>query len=330
MKLPKGVVKHVKRRADGSAATYYYYQPSNIRLPPPDDPEFKAALDAAMRPINNNSPVGTFGALVQTYRRSPGYRDLQPNTIKAYDRALYRVKGWESLKVEAVKRADILAVRDALALSAPQAANQLVQVLSCVFDFAVDRGMREYSPCLKIRRIKGGSHKRWPEAAIQYAMTNFPEHFRRAVVLALFTGQREGDCLQMTWAQYDGSGIEVRQQKTGASLWIPAHKALRAELGRWDRSTTTILTNASGRPWRRGSFGTMFCNLIHAHPEMDGLVFHGLRKAAAARLAEAGCPEREIMAITGHKSAAMVDLYTKEASQKVRAIAAIKKLEDYR
>ena len=42
---------------------------------------------------------------------------------------------------------------------------------------------------------------------------------------------------------------------------------------------------------------------------------HGLRKLAATRLANAGCSEREIMAITGHKSVAEVSRYTKARDQ---------------
>ncbi|MEH2611300.1 hypothetical protein V1293_003589 [Bradyrhizobium sp. AZCC 1693] len=42
---------------------------------------------------------------------------------------------------------------------------------------------------------------------------------------------------------------------------------------------------------------------------------HGLRKAAARRLAEAGCSASEIAAITGHKTLAEVERYTRAADQ---------------
>ena len=42
---------------------------------------------------------------------------------------------------------------------------------------------------------------------------------------------------------------------------------------------------------------------------------HGLRKAAARRLAEAGCTDRQIMSITGHKTAQEVGRYTRSAEQ---------------
>lgn len=51
-----------------------------------------------------------------------------------------------------------------------------------------------------------------------------------------------------------------------------------------------------------------------------------LRKAAAARLAELGCTEFEIMAITGHQTSKKVTRYTKAASQRTRAEADFRKM----
>ena len=53
---------------------------------------------------------------------------------------------------------------------------------------------------------------------------------------------------------------------------------------------------------------------------------HGLRRAAAARLAELGCTEQEIMAITGHRTSKEVTRYTRAASQKTRAESALRRL----
>jgi integrase len=52
-----------------------------------------------------------------------------------------------------------------------------------------------------------------------------------------------------------------------------------------------------------------------------------LRKTAARRLAEAWCTEDQIKAVTGHATSRMVSHYTKSASQRKLAAAAILKLE---
>jgi integrase len=63
----------------------------------------------------------------------------------------------------------------------------------------------------------------------------------------------------------------------------------------------------------------------------DGLNVHGLRKlaATATALAEAGCTPHEIAAVTGHKSLAMVELYTRSAAQERLTLTAIGRLENH-
>ena len=63
------------------------------------------------------------------------------------------------------------------------------------------------------------------------------------------------------------------------------------------------------------------------HVEIAHLQFHGLRRTAAAKRAEAGCSVHEIAAITGHTTLSMLTLYTAQAEQKTRAGAAILKWE---
>lgn len=85
---------------------------------------------------------------------------------------------------------------------------------------------------------------------------------------------------------------------TGAKLWIPIHSELANVLGahRGPRSGT-ILKTAYGKPFTAAGFGTGMADKIAAAGLPQRCVTHGLRKAAARRLAEAGCSAREIMAV---------------------------------
>jgi len=56
---------------------------------------------------------------------------------------------------------------------------------------------------------------------------------------------------------------------------------------------------------------------------------HGLRKAAARRLAEAGCTAHEIAAITGHASLNEVQRYTRAADQQKLAASAMEKTRTF-
>lgn len=135
----------------------------------------------------------------------------------------------------------------------------------------------------------------------------------------------------MTWADYDGDAIRVRQQKDRRpdkpTLVIPVHPDLRRELEAWkrDRSTVTILANPSGQPWTAPHLSRELGKQVKAL-NLGRFTLHGLRKLAAARLAEAGCSAHEIAAIGGWRTLQMVALYTRSAEQEALARGAIVRL----
>lgn len=267
--------------------------------------------------------------LITEYLGSSNFSRLAASSRKDYRTSLEFLRTEVGhVPIAEVRRRHVLGLRDAVAAT-PAKANKITGTLAVLFNFAVDREYRTDNPAARIPRLSVGEYKRWSDRAIDYALAHFPERFRRAVVLALHTGQRPGDVVAMRWDDWDGDGIYVRQQKTGVSLWIPAHRELKRELADWkrDRNALTILETTRGGPWSRMAFAVAFSREVRSHAALQGLVFHGLRKTAAARLAEVGCTVHEIAAITGHKSLAMIAHYTAEADQKTRASAAIAKLE---
>jgi integrase len=56
------------------------------------------------------------------------------------------------------------------------------------------------------------------------------EPLRLAMILALWTGQRQGDLLRLPWSAYDGQTIRLKQSKTGAKVTIPVGAPLKAAL----------------------------------------------------------------------------------------------------
>src|SRR5690606_13243645 len=53
---------------------------------------------------------------------------------------------------------------------------------------------------------------------------------------------------------------------------------------------------------------------------------HGLRKSAATRLADGGCTEAQIQAITGHATSKEVQRYTKRRNQRLLARDALARI----
>jgi integrase len=77
-----------------------------------------------------------------------------------------------------------------------------------------------------------------------------------------------------------------------------------------------------GAPFTPNGFGNWWrdrCN----DAGLPHCSFHGLRKAAATRLANAGCSVDQVKAITGHRSLAEVARYTRAADQQRLARSAI-------
>lgn len=277
-------------------------------------------------------PAGdTIRGLLRAYEASPEWAALAKATQQQY---LIYLRPW--LKVAEARPADvtrrqILEARDAIARTrGTGAATAFTRVAAALFRWAEDRGWITHNPAARIRSLPGGHLPAWSEAQIATALAHLPEHLRRVVVLGIYTGQRRGDLIAMTWAAYDGSSIRLRQQKTGRALTIPAHPEMRAELDAWRATrgdSVLILTSPRTPAWTAQHLSREMGRALVAAGLPAGLNVHGLRKAAARRLAEAGCSASEIAAITGHLSLSMVQLYTSSADQERLAAAAVARLQ---
>jgi integrase len=77
----------------------------------------------------------------------------------------------------------------------------------------------------------------------------------------------------------------------------------------------TFITTLRGMPFQPKAFTQWFAKACDDAGLASECTFHGLRKAACRRLAEAGCTVHEIAAISGHASLREVERYTKAANQ---------------
>jgi len=120
-----------------------------------------------------------------------------------------------------------------------------------------------------------------------------------------------------------GGVLIVRQQKTGRVLEIPIHPKLAEILAATEGNNLTFLVTGNGKPFSAAGFGNLFRQWCDEAGIPKHCSAHGLRKAACRRLAEAGCSEHEISAISGHASLSEVQRYTRAANQARMAKAAM-------
>jgi integrase len=188
----------------------------------------------------------------------------------------------------------------------------------------------EPNPATDIRRLhkQAFEHQPWPTEVIEKfeAEAHPRQNAALALLLLLYTGQRVGDVAAMRWNQYDGKGIEVRQQKTGKPLWIPCHSRLKDALDSAKRGSEFILTTQRGSGYTTGSLGNM---IVQATEQIGAGQYtaHGLRKNAAIAMIEAGCEVPEVMAILGHKTWEMAMHYAQQRNQRKLAERAVEKWE---
>lgn len=100
---------------------------------------------------------------------------------------------------------------------------------------------------------------------------------------------------------------------------------LHEVIGRVPRTQMLFVTHTGDRRYKPETFGNWFRDQCIA-AGLPNCSRHGLRKAGATRLAEAGATEFEIMAFLGHKTPAEARTYTKKANRRVLADSAMQKL----
>ena len=270
---------------------------------------------------------GSLLDLIGQYKASPEFKERTPATRRGYLSYLDMLeRGFPAKPVEDIDRAWLYELRDALAKT-PRAANLTLSLVSILMAFAVNRGWRTENPAVGVKKLRAGkSYEPWPDVAIERFRTCANPRMVWALELALYTGQRQGDVLAMQWRHIRDGLISVAQTKTGERLAIPIHRDLAAVLERIPRGHMTIVHTGRGTGYTQSGFKSYFRKEL-ARLGLAGLQFHGLRHTAGKLLAEAGCTDREIMAILGHRTGSMVSRYTRSAEQKRLAKAAIIKLE---
>jgi integrase len=100
-----------------------------------------------------------------------------------------------------------------------------------------------------------------------------------AFLIAVWTGQRQGDLLTLTWTAYDGANIKLRQSKTGRYVVIPVGAPLKAALDAEPRRAVTILTTQAGMTWTADGFSASWRKVV-SNAKVAGLTFHDLRGTA--------------------------------------------------
>jgi integrase len=313
-KLP-GVASATKRLADGTVRRYYYAWRGGPLLAAedgtplqPGDPQFHVAYSNAHRQ-RKQPRLGTLFSLIAAYRASTEFSKRAEKTRKDYSRYLRLIEEeFGSMPITAVQDQRARGVfkrwRDTMA-DRPRVADYAWTVLARVLAVAKDNGMITVNVCERGGRLYEADRTEqiWTGDHISTFCTVASPELQFALLLALWTGQRQGDLIRLGWTQYDGTHIRLRQSKGGTRVVIPVGPVLKAALDARRQLDGMILQNTFGEPWTSDGFRTSWGKAIQRAGLGDAdLHFHDLRGTAVTRLALAGATVTEIAAITGHST----------------------------
>jgi integrase len=337
--------KFVQGFIDRHGKPRFYFRRAGFKTVPlpglPWAPEFMAAYEEALagqpaQVASQRAKPGTIRALAVSYYNSVGFRSMKPITQSVYRNIIDRLcrdtdkQGHEhgDKRAATLQREHIVKLMAARA-DKPESANGLRKAIRAMMQHAVEIGLRADDPTRDVKaiRVKSDGYHSWTDDEIAQFEKRHPigSRARLALALLLYTGQRRSDVVVMGRQHVRDGVIRVRQFKTGTELSIPLHAELQAIIAESAAGQMTFLVTEFGKPFASAGFGNWFreqcdmANLRHCSA-------HGLRKAAARRLAEAGCTEHEIASITGHASLREITRYTKAADQKKLAVTAMGKV----
>jgi integrase len=301
----KGIHRVRARLATGEIKTYYYAWRKGPQIKAkPGTPEFVRGYQEAH--ANLRQPrAGTFMSIIAQYKAAPEFTKVAVSTRRDYLRYIKLIEDeFGDLPIAALAdrrvRGEFKTWRDKYAHT-PRKADLAWTVLARILSFAKDRGLITTNPCERGGRLYVADRrdKIWTEQDIAAVLSVASDEIKLALVLALWSGQRQGDLLRLPWSAYESPYIRLRQSKGRRRVAMPAGAPLRALLDSTAHRGPLILTNTLGRPWTSDGFRTSWSKACD-RAGIGGLTFHDLRGTAVVRLAIAGASVPQIAAVTGH------------------------------
>jgi integrase len=278
---------------------------------------YQRAFSAAPTAIGaSRSKAGSVSAAIASYYASPAFKALATSSQgvrRSVLEAFRRDQG--NLMMAAMPKKFVAAMLDGMK---PSAARNWLKAIRALVRHCIDIDLvkEDITLGIRLRRTKGEFHT-WSEEEIAAFEATFAigTRERLALALGLYTGQRRGDVIRMGRQHLRDGVVHVRQEKTSAVLVIPVHPELARVLAAVPPTQLTFIQTLRGKPFTGHAFSDWFGKGCDKAGLGSQCTFHGLRKAACRRLAEAGCTAHEIMSISGHTTLKEVARYTKAVEQ---------------
>lgn len=300
--------------------------------------EYQDCLDAVPQKVASKQMApGSIDDLCAQFYQSTAFNSGKPVTrqknravLDAFRETIWKEKRVGGLTVRGVEFSHLDRILAAKAETHPFAAVNLRKQLKRLFTYAVKTRMRPDNPAQMTDPIKASSDgfHTWTEAEIaQYqAHHALGTKARLALELFLWTAKRRSDGVQLGRQHIRDGCFYGTDEKTGKPSWIPIVPQLQEAIDAMPaHEHLCFLVSERGRPFSAKSFGNRMRKWCD-EAGLPGCTTHGLRKAIARRLAEAGTGNQGIKSVTMHSDDKEVSLYTREADQRAMAKLAMGEL----
>ena len=215
-------VHHVRRPlANGEMRDHYYAWRGGPPIKAkPGTPEFVNQFHEAHANLRQPK-AGTLMTIIAEYKASADFKNLAASTRRSYSAYIKRIEDdFGDLPLVALDdrrvRGEFKAWRDRFA-NTPRKADYAWTTLARLLSFGKDRGLIATNPCEGGGRLYSANRtdQVWQDEDVTAFLSIAPAELTLALMLALWTGQRQGDLLRLPWSAYDGARIRLAQSKTG-------------------------------------------------------------------------------------------------------------------
>lgn len=285
-------------------------------------PAQAAALDKRLLDFfPNGYNVGTFGELAALYLRRCTW--VSKKTSRHDEAHLTRdfLPRWKDTPLADITRVEVVALLDEIVdRGAPQLSIRTKDVLSALFNFAVDRGLMEKNPIAGYKhRIKRNSRERYltdPEIARFWRACDQVPHVSSDIYKTiLLTACRPGEACAMEWREIQGDWWVIPSQKTknGKEHWIYITPALREILDRRAAESNgqrSVFTSAKteGEAVRFLSYHTKKVRKLSAIPDVRP---HDLRRTARTHISMLGFSDEVGEVLLNHSKKGVTAVYNR-------------------
>lgn len=265
------------------------------------------------RYTNNLSDTLLFPELVDEFIEK--YAKRQNKTWREAERILRRdfLPPWRNKRIEQITRADVNKILDAIIdRGAPSGANHCFAMIRRVFNWAIERGLIEQSPCTGMKRpTKDISRDRvlTDEELQAVWRTADQEAYPFGVItqLLILTGQRIGEVTTMRWQDIDLGeqlwNLEATRNKSGRAHIVPLTNSTVALIENIPYLHKELLFPAQKINADRPVSGiSKFKSRLDEISQVFDWRIHDLRRTVATGMAKKQIPPHVVERILNHKS----------------------------